>query len=136
MRGISKTAGAGVLLLGVAAAVVAGVHDERRALAREEGGAWAASYYPKVRAEIAAEERQRRAEQQSAWEEQRRRADCRTRLQQVICMPAGQAPKLVVRAYALPSCDRMARRKHPGWYQEDWRRGCEERRRSGSRTSR
>lgn len=125
---MSKKAGAGVLLLGVAAAVVAGVHDERRAQAREEGRAWAASYYPKARAEIAAEERRRRVQEQTAWRERHRQAGCGAQPQSRWCLPADHVPRLVVRAYALTACDGMAERKHPGWYAADWRRGCEERR--------
>ncbi|GAA2671986.1 hypothetical protein [Streptomyces lunalinharesii] len=128
--GTAKSVGVVAALLATATAVVAGVHDAHRTQVHEDGRAWAAAYYPKVRAEVAAEERQRREREQRAQEERRSRPGCGSGLPQPGCPDAGGPLFTKLRAYRLTPCSQVAGREHPGWYEEDWRRGCEEGRRA------
>ncbi|WP_275460780.1 hypothetical protein [Streptomyces noursei] len=124
--GTAQSVGVVALLLATVAVVVAGVHDARRAQVHEHGRVWAASYYPKARAEVAAEDRRRRERELRAWEERRGRAGCGAGLLQPGCADTGGPLRTTFYAYLLTSCSQVAGREHPGWYEEDWRRGCEE----------
>lgn len=126
-RGIPKPVGWGALLLGVTAVAVAGVHDQHRAQAREQGRLWAASYYAKARAEIAEDERRALAKERRAQAGSHRRAACDAHLPPARCLAADEGTSTVVTtAYVVPTCESLAEREHPGPYQDDWRRGCEE----------
>ncbi|MCZ0976149.1 hypothetical protein O1L55_42485 [Streptomyces albulus] len=127
--GTAKSVGVVALLLATVAVVVAGVHDARRAQVHERGRVWAASYYPKARAEVAAEERQRRERDLRAWEngagEPAAGGAAAAR-----CLTRASRCSTTFYAYLLTRRGQAAGREHPGWYEEDWRRGCEEGRRA------
>lgn len=94
---------------------------------RATGRLWAASYYAKARAEIAEDERRARAKERRAQAGSQTRAICDAHLPPARCLAADEGTSTVVTtAYVVPTCESLAEREHPGPYQEDWRRGCEE----------